>query len=121
MIDIVNTSSQGFVFLETFIFGFLSGFLIIINRSIIKRLKNRVIIFFVDFISEILITAVFILSNILIELGQFHFYTMIGFVLGILVFLKMNSLLRPYTDKLLFPVKKFFSKPIGFIMKIIKK
>ena len=117
-----NTLGQGFVFLQLLLIGFASGLIVSVGRCIRTTTNNNwVVTLIVDLASTLAIGLIYYFSVVVLADGILHWYTLLGFGLGLLVWIKTIHKLVAKSCDLVYNLirkwmKKFLSTKAGKIL-----
>lgn len=79
-----ETLSQPLIFIIILSFGFLSGLVFDLrNYLCFLFAKNKIVSVILDTVATILVCFIFLLGNLYFNFGQFRFYVILGFVIGL--------------------------------------
>lgn len=82
-----ETLNQPLIFLLIIVIGFFSGIIFDFSNYLTFLFnKNRIIEKFFDAIAVVLCGAVFFIALLMLNFGEFRFYILLGYVLGIFIY-----------------------------------
>lgn len=81
-----ETQNQFIVFLIIVLIGFICGFIFDANKYInFLCNKNKIVQIILDFLSVLMCAFVFFISCLHLNFGEFRFYILLGFIVGVLI------------------------------------
>lgn len=81
-----ETLSQPLIFIIILSFGFLSGLIFDLrNYLCFLFAKNKIVSIILDIVATILVCFVFLIGNLYFNFGEFRFYVILAFVIGLLI------------------------------------